>query len=187
MKHSLFALALIAAAPFAASAADGVSYNYVQGGYTATNGDADAKGYSIDGSVAVHPNLHIFGGYTAQNVDHSSIDVDEWRIGLGYNRELSKNVDLVSRIAYDRLKADAGNGLRASVNGYNAEVGVRGAVTPHFEAYAMAGYEDHKQIDGNAYGRLGAQVKFNQNWSVDGNVKFANGDTQWTVGPRFTW
>ena len=33
-------LALMAALPFAATAAEGVSYSYVEGGYAATNTDA---------------------------------------------------------------------------------------------------------------------------------------------------
>ena len=37
MKKSLLALTLLAALPFAASAAEGVSYNYVEGGYVASN------------------------------------------------------------------------------------------------------------------------------------------------------
>ncbi|HQX92212.1 MAG TPA: Ax21 family protein, partial [Thermomonas sp.] len=37
MKRYAIALALLAALPFAASAADGINYNYVQGGYVATN------------------------------------------------------------------------------------------------------------------------------------------------------
>ena len=40
MKSSLLALGLLAALPFAASATDGLSYNYVEGGYVNT----DAKG-----------------------------------------------------------------------------------------------------------------------------------------------
>ncbi|HAI45793.1 MAG TPA: Ax21 family protein, partial [Stenotrophomonas sp.] len=40
MKTSLLALGLLAALPFAASATDGLSYNYVEGGYVNT----DAKG-----------------------------------------------------------------------------------------------------------------------------------------------
>ena len=63
MKKSLLALTLLVAAPFAASAAEGVSYNYVQGGYAATNTDgADADGWGLDGSVAIAPNFHLFGG-----------------------------------------------------------------------------------------------------------------------------
>src|SRR5690606_34696737 len=68
---SLLALALVATLPFAANAAEGVSYNYVQGGYTATNTDgADADGLGLDGSVAIAPNFHLFGGYSNQEIDN---------------------------------------------------------------------------------------------------------------------
>ena len=33
----------------------------------------------------------------------------------------------------------------------------------------------------------GAQVKFNPNWSASADVKFADGVTQWFVGPRYSW
>ena len=43
MKRSLFALGLLTALPFAAAqAADGISYNFVEGGYAATSTDATA-------------------------------------------------------------------------------------------------------------------------------------------------
>ena len=185
MKRSLLAVSLIAALPFAATTAEGVSYNYVQGGYVATNGDGNgnADGFSIDGSVAVHPNFHIFGGYNTQDVDNTNTDVDQWKLGVGYNYEIAPKADLVTRIAYE--KVDAGSGF--DVDGYSAEVGVRGSLASKVEGYAMAGYEDFEQFDGDFYGRVGAQVKFNQNWGVSGDVKFADGDTQWFVGPRVTW
>lgn len=72
-------------------------------------------------------------------------------------------------------------------DGYSAEVGVRGTFGKHVEGYAFAGYQDFEQVDGDFYGRLGALVKFNDNWAVNGDVKFADGDTQWFVGPRFSW
>ena len=145
----LAALTLLAALPFAASAADGLSYNFVQGNYVRTNTDAgDADGWGLNGSVAVHPNVHLFGSYANQKVDGTSVDFD----------------------------------------GYSIEGGVRAALAPKFEGYAMLGYEDGNQFDGDVYGRLGAQVKFNQNWGVAADVKVANGgDTQWMVGPRLTW
>ena len=185
MKRSLLALTLLAALPFAASAAEAVHYNHVQGGYTATNGDgnADADGFGIDGSVAVHPNFHLFGGYSNQEIDDTNIDFDQWKFGVGYNYEIAPKADLVTRIAYEKF--DAGSGF--DLDGYSAEVGVRGALTSNFEGYAMAGYEDFEELDGDFYGRVGALVKFNENWGVNGDVKFADGDTQWFVGPRFTW
>lgn len=185
MKRTLLALTLLAAVPFAASAAEGVSYNYVQGGYVATEGDgaADADGFGIDGSVAVHDNFHVFGGFNQQEVDNTNIDIDQWKLGVGYNYGITDKADLVTRIAYEKL--DAGSNL--DFDGYSAEVGVRGALGSKFEAYAMAGYEDYEQFDGDFYGRVGAQVKFNDNWGVSGDVKFADGDAQWFVGPRFSW
>ena len=185
MKNtSVLALALLATLPFAASAAEGVSYNYIQGGYTATNTDgADADGFGVDGSVAIAPNFHLFGGYSNQELDNTSIDFDQWRVGVGYNREIARSADLVTRVAYEKF--DAGQGF--DYDGWSAEVGVRGALAPNFEGYAMAGYEDGDEYDGEFYGRLGAQVKFNPNWGVSGDVKFVDGDTQWFVGPRFSW
>ena len=185
MKQSLLALGLAATLPFAvANAAEGVSYNYVEGGYVATNSDLDADGFGVNASVAVHPNFHLFGAYANQEIHHTNIAFYQWRLGVGYNHEISRNAELVTRLAYEKF--DAGRGL--DYDGYSVEVGLRGALAPNFEGHAMVGYEDYgSQFDDDFYGRLGAVVKFNQNWGLSGDVKFVSGDTQWFVGPRFTW
>jgi Ax21 family sulfation-dependent quorum factor len=192
LVSKLAALTLLAALPFAASAAEGLSYNYVEGGYIATDSDgADADGWGINGSGAIAENFHIFGGYSAQETDEQpffgDVDVDQWRVGVGYNYEVASNTDLLARLAYESYEFDFGQFGSEDLDGYSAEVGVRSALTPHFEGYALAGYEDGDQFDGDFYGRLGAQVKFNQNWGVTGDVKFADGGTQWFVGPRLTF
>lgn len=190
MKHSpalikLSALALACALPFAASAADGISYNHVQGSYVHTDTNTgNADGWGLDGSVAVHPNVHLFGSYANQKIKGTSVDFDQWRAGVGYNKTISAKADFVANVAYDKF--DAGGG--ANLDGYSVEGGVRAALTPMLEGYAMLGYEDGQHYNGDAYGRLGAQVKFNPSWGVSADVKIANGgDTQWTVGPRLTW
>ena len=185
MKRYAITAALIAALPFAASAADGINYNYVQGGYVATRTDAgNADGWGLSGSVAVHPNVHLFADYANQKIDHTSVDFDQWRVGAGYNRAISDRTDFVGKVAYEKL--DAGAGINA--DGYSAEAGVRSMMTPRVEGYAMLGYQDGNDFDGDAYGRLGAAVKFNQNWGAAAEVKIVNGgDTQWFVGPRLTW
>ncbi len=189
MKRSLLAFALFASLPFAASAADGISYNYVQGGYVATNTDSgDADGWGLDGSAALTPNFHIFGAYSNQDLKDFDANFDQWRLGVGYNHEISPNMDLLTRVAYEKFDAGQdllGNDIKA--DGYSVEAGVRGAMTPMLEGYALAGYEDGDAYDGDFYGRLGAQVKFTPNWGVAGDVKVSDGDTQWFVGPRLTW
>lgn len=177
-------LALACALPFAASAADGISYNHVQGSYVYTNSSSNADGWGLDGSVAVHPNVHLFGSYSNQKINGLGVDFDQWRVGVGYNKTISPKTDLVANLAYDKLDASVG----VALDGYSVEGGVRAALTPMLEGYAMLGYEDGNNYSGDVYGRLGGQVKFNQNWGLAADVKIANGgDTQWTVGPRLTW
>jgi len=189
MKHSpalarFAVLALFAAAPFAASAADGINYNYIQGGYVRTNtGTGDADGWGLQGSAAISPNFHLFGDYSHQDLKGSSADFDQWRAGVGYNRQVSRNTDLVTRVAYEKF--DFGSGVDA--DGYSVEAGVRASLTPVLEGYALAGYENGDGYDGDFYGRLGAQVKFDRNWGLAADVKFVQGDRQWFVGPRITW
>lgn len=191
MKVSLLApaaltVALLVAAPFTASAADGVSYNYVEGGYAKTDLKdlPDADGFGVKASVAFHPNFHVFGDYSNQEFDNSNLDFDQWRLGVGYNHALTQRTDLLTRVAYEKL--DFGSGLDS--DGWSVEVGARSALLPQLEGYALAGYEDGDQTDGDFYGRLGAQWKFNQNWGVSSDVKLIKGgDKQWFIGPRFSW
>ena len=103
-KTALLAFALAAALPFAAQAAEGVSYTYVEGGYSATEIDdsnIDADGWAIGGSAAIAPNFHLFGSFAKQEIDDTNIDFDQWRAGVGYNREIAPKADLLTRVADD--------------------------------------------------------------------------------------
>ena len=102
---------------------------------------------------------------------------------MGYNHQISPRADLLTRVAYEKVDF----GSLGNADGWSVEAGARGALTNRLEGYALAGYEDGDQVDGDFYGRLGATVKFNQNWGLNGDVKFSDGDTAWFVGPRFTW
>lgn len=195
-KKPLLALALLAALPaigFSASAvaAEGISYNYVEGGYVRTDTDfEDADGIGANGSFAIAPNFHLFGGFSRQETDDFTaggvrfpgIDVNQWRFGVGYNHALSPRADLLTRVAYER--AEVGG---FDFDGYSVEAGVRGALAPNLEGYALAGYEDGSGFDGAFYGRVGTQVKFNPTWGLSGDVKFSSGDTQLFIGPRITF
>lgn len=190
MNKSVIALALLAAAvPFAAaaqSAPGALNYNYVEAGYMATKGDGSVKadGWGVNASAALTANVHLFGGYDTQKIDKSPVDVGHWRIGAGYNHALSPRTDLVSRAAYERYNISHGGD---KVDGYSVEVGARSLLVDNLEGYAFAGYEDGRDFKGDFYGRLGANYRFSPNWSVTGNVKFADGAHQWFVGPRLSW
>ena len=200
MKRALLALTLAAALPFAASAAEGVSYNYAQAGYAKTDGETkytDSDGWAIGGSYAFHPNFHVFGSYSQQKTDSYNFgtfrvpgyDVDHLRVGVGYNHELSKRVDLVTRLAYEHNKSDFDSFGDYKLKGGSVEVGVNGTLTPNWEGYAFAGYQDYdKSYDGKFYGRVGTLVKFNQNWGITADAQFLDGgEKEFIIGPRFSF
>ena len=193
-KIALLSLALAATLPLAANAAEGVSYTYVEGGYAATDidqTDIDADGFAVGGSAAIAPNFHVFGSFSRQELDTSgNFDFDQWRVGVGYNHEINPRVDLLTRVAYERFETGGDFdtvGGDIEFDGYSVEAGVRGALTRNLEGYALAGYEDFEQADGDFYGRVGAQVKFNELWGITGDVKFVADDVQWFVGPRISF
>lgn len=184
MKRSLLALALTAALPFAAQAGE-LSYNYVEGGYVNTDidGAPTLDGWTLGGSAALGSSFHVFGNYATQEFNNTNIDIDTWRLGFGYNHALTDRADLIARVAYEN--ADAGGGL--DLDAYSAEIGVRGLLAPQFEGWALAGYVDGDDVDGEFYGKLGGQFKFNQTWGLVGEVTVADDATTYFVGPRITF
>jgi len=185
MKKTLIALAIVAAAPLSLAAQE-LNYNFIEAGYFRTNlsgGFPNADGWGVGGSVALGSNFQLFGEYSNQELSRTSIDYDQWRIGFGYRHGLSSNADLLARIAYE--KVDFGSGFDA--DGYSAEVGVRGSLAPSFEGWVLAGYSDSSGASGDFYGRLGGQYKFNRQWGISAEARFADGANTFFIGPRLSF
>lgn len=198
MKHSLIALGLLAALPFAASASE-LSYNYVEGGYTRINGaGAKIDGLAVNGSVALGSRFHVFGGYEASDIEatginlgtgetfRSDLDFDRWNLGFGYNHSLSESTDLVARVGHGRTDFE---GLSHTFKSYFTEVGARSQLAPNIEGYLYAGYEKTEGTgqSGDYYGRIGGQYSFNPSWGLVADAKFGSGDEQYFFGPRFSF
>jgi len=194
MKQALFGLALLAALPFASQAAEGVSYSYLEAGYLGSRYDyyewdavtgssthhERADGWAVRGAGAIAPNFHVFGSYSS--LDFAPLDNhDALKLGIGYHHEINSNVDLLTRVAYDRLETDF-----ADYTGWSVEAGVRASLAHFLEGYALAGYEDFDS-DSRFYGRLGAQFKFNALWGINGEVKLVEGHDEYFIGPRITF
>ena len=117
MKKRFVLAALLAAAPFAASA-QALSYTFVEGGYgkvdvdgfDGTSGDElDVDGGYGRGSVRLADNLSLFGQYSkASGKDvwasnsgghHTKYDLELGELGLGYRHPMSDRVDLIAEVA----------------------------------------------------------------------------------------
>jgi len=179
MKRSLIALALAALIPLSAQAGDNLSYTYVEAGYVDIDGDAD--GFGVRGSYEFgDSNFYGFASYSQVEIDHTSIDIDNSQLGVGYAHGLSDNVDLLAELSWVNTDVD---GL-GDVDGYRASVGIRGTIASNFEGLVKANWTDGSDFDGDFSGTVGAQYKFNKTWGLTGEIEFADEGETYMVGVR---
>lgn len=178
MKRSLFALALLAAIPFAAQADDKLSYSYIEADYVNLDGDAD--GYGVRGSFEFGDSgFYGLAGYRSAEIDGTNIDIDNWELGLGYAHGLSDNLDLIAEAAWNNYEVAGFDN-----DGWRASVGLRGSFSENFEGLIKANYVDGDNMDSDFTGTVGLQYKFNQTWGIVGEAEFADGGEIYTVGVR---
>jgi len=187
MKRTILASFLaLSLAPLAATQAADLSYTYLEAGKTWVDADGpDSDGWGANGSVALGSQFHVYGGYASHKIDHSRIDVDISRLGVGWNRSISDTSDLVVRANW--LDIDSGFPY-GEADGYEAEVGMRSAWTPNFETYLAGGYADIDRGDGgDFYGKAGAQYRFNPMWGIAATATLSDGANEIFVGPRISF
>jgi Ax21 family sulfation-dependent quorum factor len=207
MSQRIVALLLLAALPLSARAGE-LTYSYVEAGYSripdilgvavfpsGESGTDDGTGMEINGSWDFGVGLFGFGGYRSvdasvslpSSVFSTDLSVDEWTLGLGYHYGLSDSMDLVARLGARRAEVESGLVKSTDLDGYFSEVGVRSQLASRFEGYLYAGYERPEGGEGDTYGRVGAQFKFNPSWGLVADAKFGSGDKQYFLGPRLSF
>lgn len=204
MRKTLILAALLAATPFAAQAADGLSYTFVEGGYTHAEmdlgdgfGNPKADGGYLRGSYALTDATYVFGGYSRVSDSASEAglkveaDLDQYELGLGWHMPMTDRVDFTAEAAYVRvdLKAKASYmGVSASdsdaMNAGRVTLGLRGTPSARTEAWAKAGAMDGSDMDSEFVGNLGGQFKFNPTWGLVGDINWIGDVTQYSVGVR---
>ena len=186
MKKTLFALALAAALPLTATAAEpakGLSYSFVEGNYIDVE---NGNGWGLKGSFDFGSSgLYGFGSWAKLDGDEDDFDidldtdVDFNEFGLGYHHPVADQTDLIAEAAYRNYEADA-----YRIDGARVSVGARSAMTDQFEGYVKANYYDKSDFDGDVTGTVGAQYKFTPMWGATAEAEFGNGDKAWMLGMR---
>lgn len=206
-KMLVLAAALLAAAPMAASAADALSYTYVEGGWTQlqySNPGSNDKldGGYVRGSFAIAKQVYVFGGYSQVSETYDLSDdfgrvslkqeLRQPELGIGYHMPFTERLDFTTDIAWLRinneftLKQDNWPDQNGKVhtNAGRATVGLRGKPSRRTEAWLKAGYIDGSDMDGEWTGTLGGQVNFTRTWGLVGEVQYYDDITQYSVGVR---
>jgi hypothetical protein len=123
-KHIALAAALVVGTTGSALAADGLSYDLLEGGYgyadldnTSTHGDE----FSIGGSVGLGERFFGFG--SVGTLDVSDLNMTGLTLGAGWHTAISASIDFLAGVSFELLDPEGGGG---SWTGYGAMVGLRG-------------------------------------------------------------
>jgi len=214
MKKRFVLAAMLAAAPFVASAAgNGLSYTYVEGGYAQAKinenfddfGDVDASGGYLKGSFEFSPSFYLFGTYAKASDDETIEPIDGLTVrleddftqaegGVGYHMAWGENVDFIAEAAYVSLERDVTvtarfQGESDSDSATIDQHGGRAALgvrggNERAEGWFKVGYLGGSDFDGNFIGTLGGQYKFNPTWGLVGEVEVIDDITRYTAGVR---
>lgn len=205
--------AVLAATSFAASAAEGpMSYTYAEVGYTHLKinssdlGDPKGDGGYIRGSIAIAPQVYLFGGwsqvsksyhyhYSDGTSEKDKYTISQPQVGIGYHMPFTDALDFVADLSYQRLDGK----IKASYEGESitykdhlnlvrVDAGVRGKPSARTEAWLKAGYFDGSDVDylfdSQFVGTAGLQFNITPQWGIVGEVQVYDGATQASVGVR---
>jgi hypothetical protein len=205
-KMLVLAAALLAAAPLVASAAESMSYTYVEGGWTqqqisVPGSNPKLDGGYIRGSFAIADQVNVFGGYSSTSKTYRLEDavgeyrikntIDQPELGIGYHMPMTDRLDFTADLAWTRINNEAkyddgvySETVKVHSNAARGALGLRGKPSRATEAWLKAGYLDGSDMDGVWIGTLGGQVSFNRSWGIVGEVQYYDDVTQYSVGVR---
>lgn len=206
LKRSLVALAIAAAMPLSAQAAD-FDYNYFEAGYSQQDsgyGNSRGNGYTIAGSVGFAENFYVSADYrdTGESYEWSGgyynydYDYKFWNVNFGYHRSLNENNDLIAEVGYGSWEEDYEyfyNYTTPWFSGHNEDegarfaIGLRTAIGDKWETVAklgrQAGGDDY--FEGYTTAELGVMYKINPTWGVRLDTKMVNDwETHYTLAVR---
>lgn len=189
----LAALLLWGAAPAAA-----FDYTYVEGGVAFTDGDdpdTEGDGPWVAASLTASPDAHVFGHFESTDLDVTTgggtrnVDEERWGIGVGNQRALSGDADLLVRASYEQVRtgnAPGSGGRTTTDNGFALELGARLAPVGAVELNGGVAYR-YLDNDGDVAGRGGLVVPLTSRTAVTGEVRFDGDRTTGRAGLRLVF
>lgn len=177
--QSAISLLLIAGiTSFSAQASD-VKYNYIEGRYLldAELNSVDGDGIQLGGSYLINNDFYVIGSYRTLDFDFNN-DIDTFEIGGGYILPIHTNWD--ANFTASLINMDINNNTE---NGFSLSAGVRGMVTPKFEARAKFNYIDVN--DSDTFITVGGDYFVLPNLSVGVELELAGDLDTLSIGARY--
>ncbi|MFO1503324.1 MAG: hypothetical protein U1F39_05845 [Steroidobacteraceae bacterium] len=188
-KHLALGAVLALGLGTQAFAADGLSYNLIEGGYVrgeikGSGLNLEGDGFVIGGSVELGQGLFAFGSVNDINYDNSGgISSNLFNAGLGTHWALSPDLDLVSGVSWERIEAKVG-GISSSDDGIGLSVGLRGAFD-RLELTGTVKYSDFGHHNNDFTLGATGRYYFTPNFAAGPDVSHNDDGTNWGISFRY--
>ena len=178
-------MALGAAGP---AVAEGFSYSFLEAGYVSNeikDFGIDGSGFALNGSMEFGGGSFGFAGVTDVDYDQDSgVSTTALNVGLGFALPLG-SLDLVSGLAYERLKLHVDGEGSATETGYSLNTGLRGSVGESVELTGGVKYTDYGHgLDDFTLG-VGGRYFFTPAFAAGIDVTDNDDGTAWLVSLRY--
>ena len=185
-RHAVVTLLACAAlaAPALSHAAAEPRYTYGEVGYLTVdfdNFDTDGDGWAVNGSYALHKNVHLLAEYNDLDFDGPG-DLTSLALGAGVNLPLRKGLDFIGRLRWIDQEVDIGNS-NDDETGYGLEVGIRTMINPQLELDSSIRYVDID--DDNTSFVLGGLWEFTPVFALGGDVELSDDYNAFFLKARF--
>ena len=202
IKRSLFALALAAALPVSAQAADdGLSFTYVEADYiNADVSDLDLDGFGVRGNVGFHENWYATGSFARTSdgdvdvglPETADFDLERSTIGIGFHTAIGNRVHFLAEAAYVNYgfenEIPSIGTADENYDGYRGTAGIRALLGPKFELEGKAHYTHVDELDGGFGAEVNGVFHVNSTWGIAAGFErqdFDGGDLdEWKIGVR---
>jgi hypothetical protein len=186
-KHLALGAALALGLGTQAIAADGLSYNLIEGGYVRAEVDdlgLEGDGFTIGGSVELGQG--VFGFASVNDIeygDNSGISSNLFNAGLGSHWALSPTVDLVSRVSWERIEVKA-SGVSVSDDGIGLNVGLRG-MFDRLELTGTVKYSDFGRNNNDFTLGASGRYYFTDAFAAGPDISHNDDGTNWGISFRY--
>jgi len=187
-KHLALGAVLALGLGTQAFAADGLSYNLIEGGYVRgevelPGSNLDGDGFTIGGSLELGQNLFGFASVNSVDYDNTNLTSSLFNAGLGFNWALGPDVDLVSGVSWERVQVKA-SGVSVSDDGIGLNVGLRG----RFDQLELTGNVKYSDFGHHSNGfTLGASGRyyFTPAFAAGPDISHNDDGTNWGISFRY--
>ena len=190
--HTLIASSLLTLVTMNSAHANNFNYNYVELGYAAITDFEVDGGVVVSGSYDIKTNINLIGeAFVSTRSDSGNVDIDSYRLGVGYHMPLSHESDVLAEVGLFNVSAEfnnRGTTINQDDSGYQFSAGIRHKLDEKIELQGRVNYKNSDDISERNY-VAGARYYFKPNFSVaaDFNTGADDGSELLTTSLRWNF